>query len=185
MGPPGGSSITTPYFIPDEPLLQALQTAVLRGVEHPSRALRDGGPGAGVAGAAVVLRGAARGRGPIHLYRRNFLHAKHLSIDDDIALIGTSNMDIRSFVLNAELVLVIYDPGVTGHLRTEQEAVFRELLSVDARGLEAQVLREEAGPTPGPVVQPALVNARGQPAARSPSSLPSPDRDDTMGHRRA
>jgi cardiolipin synthase len=116
--------ITTPYFIPDEPLLQALQTAVLRGVDvHLVLS----------AVAHQVLVSLAQqsyyeelleAGVKIHLYRQNFLHAKHLSIDDDIALIGTSNMDIRSFVLNAELVLVIYDPGVTGLLRAEQERYF-------------------------------------------------------------
>src|SRR5262249_37352270 len=72
----------------------------------------------------------------IHLYRQNFLHAKHLSIDDDIALIGTSNMDIRSFVLNAELVLLIYDPGVTGRVRAEQERCFSQcsLLTLEQWG---------------------------------------------------
>ena len=57
----------------------------------------------------------------IHLYRKNFLHAKHLSVDDSVAVIGTSNMDIRSFVLNAELMLMIYDPGVAAWLAAEQQ----------------------------------------------------------------
>jgi cardiolipin synthase len=60
----------------------------------------------------------------IHLYRTNFLHAKHLSVDDSVALIGTSNLDIRSFALNAELMLLIYDTGVTSRLAAEQERYF-------------------------------------------------------------
>jgi phosphatidylserine/phosphatidylglycerophosphate/cardiolipin synthase-like enzyme len=60
----------------------------------------------------------------IHLYRKNFLHAKHLSIDDLAAVIGTSNLDIRSFALNAELMLMIYDPEVTARLAAEQERYF-------------------------------------------------------------
>jgi cardiolipin synthase len=118
--------ITTPYFIPDEPLLQALQTAVLRGVavHLVLSAISD-----------QVLVSLAQqsyyeellGAGVrIHLYRQKFLHAKHISIDDDIALVGTSNMDIRSFVLNAEVLLVIYDPGVTSRLRAEQERYFSQ-----------------------------------------------------------
>jgi cardiolipin synthase A/B len=43
-----------------------------------------------------------------------------VTIDDHIGLVGTSNMDIRSFVLNAEHILVIHDPGMTSRLKTEQ-----------------------------------------------------------------
>jgi cardiolipin synthase len=60
----------------------------------------------------------------IHRYQERFLHAKHLSIDGVIAVIGTSNMDIRSFVLNAEVSLVVYDAEVTARLREQQEKYF-------------------------------------------------------------
>jgi cardiolipin synthase len=116
--------ITTPYFIPDEPLLQAMQTAVLRGVDtHLVLSATADQVLVSLAQQSYyeeLLEAGVK----IHLYRKNFLHAKHLSVDDDIALIGTSNMDIRSFVLNAELVLVIYDTGVTGRLRAEQDRCF-------------------------------------------------------------
>ena len=46
------------------------------------------------------------------------------SIDDAVAVIGTSNLDIRSFVLNAELMLMLYDPGVASRLAAEQERAF-------------------------------------------------------------
>ena len=48
----------------------------------------------------------------IHLYRPAFLHAKHVTIDDTVAMVGSTNMDIRSFALNAESALVIYDRDV-------------------------------------------------------------------------
>jgi cardiolipin synthase len=60
----------------------------------------------------------------IHLYRKNFLHAKHLSVDDSVAMIGSSNLDIRSFALNAELMLMIYDRGAAARLAAEQERYF-------------------------------------------------------------
>jgi cardiolipin synthase len=116
--------ITTPYFIPDEPLLQALQTAVLRGVDvHLVHSAAVHQPLVSLAQQSYyeeLLEAGVK----LHLYRQNFLHAKHLSIDIDIALIGTSNVDIRSFVLNAELLLVISDAGVTGRLHAEQERYF-------------------------------------------------------------
>jgi cardiolipin synthase len=93
--------ITTPYFIPDETLFQALQSAALRGVEVHLIVSRQ---------ADQLLVGLAQpsfyeelleAGVQIHLYRERFLHAKHLSVDDAVALIGSSNMDIRSFLLNA------------------------------------------------------------------------------------
>jgi len=69
-----------------------------------------------------LLEGGVR----IHSYATRFLHAKHVSIDDSIALIGSSNMDIRSFMLNAEVMLVVYDRAVVGKLREIQERYFRD-----------------------------------------------------------
>jgi cardiolipin synthase len=116
--------LTTPYFIPDEPMLQAMQTAALRGVEvhlvvsemgdHPIVALAQ------KSYYEELLEAGVR----IHLYRKNFLHAKHLSIDEAVAVVGTSNLDIRSFALNAEVMLMIYDSGVAARLAAEQERYF-------------------------------------------------------------
>jgi cardiolipin synthase len=116
--------ITTPYFIPDSALLQALQTAVLRGVEvhlvvskQPDQLLVS------LAQRSYyqqLLESGVR----VHLYHKAFLHAKHVSIDDEIALIGSSNMDIRSFLLNAEIALLFYSKDVTARLRAEQEHYF-------------------------------------------------------------
>jgi cardiolipin synthase len=113
--------ITTPYFIPDEPLLQALQTAVLRGVEV-HLVLSEIGDQVLVARAQrsyyeELLEAGVK----IYLYRKNMLHAKFLIVDDSIALVGTSNMDIRSFVLNAEHVLIFHDVGMTSQLQGAQE----------------------------------------------------------------
>jgi cardiolipin synthase len=113
--------LTTPYFIPDEPLLQAMQTAALRGVEvHLVVSEKSDHRVVALAQASYyedLLEAGVR----VHLYRKNFLHAKHLSVDDAVALIGTSNLDIRSFALNAEVVLMIYDHGVTARLAAEQD----------------------------------------------------------------
>lgn len=116
--------ITTPYLIPDEPLLQALRSAVMRGVEvhivvsakldqflvgQAQESYYDDLLDVGVL---------------IHRYQKAFLHSKHLSFDDDLAMIGTSNIDIRSFLLNAEVMLLVYDQGLVAQLRAEQERYF-------------------------------------------------------------
>lgn len=109
--------LATPYFIPNEPLLQAMSTAVAKGVtvslfvtyttnsiliDHAQRSYYDDLLSAGV---------------EVMLYRERFLHAKHLSIDEDIAIIGSANMDRRSFELNSEVTLLIYDADMVRKLR--------------------------------------------------------------------
>jgi cardiolipin synthase len=118
--------ITTPYFIPDEPLLDAMKIAVLRGVEvhlvvsrqadqvlvcHAQRSYYD-----------ELLQAGVR----VHVYREHLMHAKHLSFDDQIAVIGSSNLDLRSFLLNEEISLIVYDASVAGSLRRIQERYFAE-----------------------------------------------------------
>jgi cardiolipin synthase len=116
--------LTTPYFIPDEPLLQAMQTAALRGVEVHLVASETGDHPIVALAQESYYEDLLEAGVHVHLYRKSFLHAKHLSIDDSAAVIGTSNLDIRSFALNAELMLMIYDAGVTAHLASEQERYF-------------------------------------------------------------
>ena len=52
--------------------------------------------------------------------------AKCLTIDDAIAWIGSSNLDIRSFALNAEVVVLLYDSRVCNRLAVEQERYLRD-----------------------------------------------------------
>jgi len=124
-------NITTPYFIPDEPMLQALETAALRGVDV-HLVLSETGDKVLVTYAQrsyyeELLEAGVR----VHLYQRNFLHAKFLTIDDAIGLVGTSNMDIRSFLLNAEHIMVIRDPGITARLKSEQQRYITSCRSLE------------------------------------------------------
>jgi cardiolipin synthase len=112
--------ITTPYFIPDEPFLQALRAAATRGVavqlvvsKHANQPISQFAQRAYY---EELLSAGVR----IHLYRPHFLHAKHVSIDDDAAVLGTTNIDIRSFALNAEISLIVFDPVVVAALARVQ-----------------------------------------------------------------
>lgn len=102
-------SITSPYFVPDESILYALVAATARGVEvelfvseigdqamvfHAQRSYYE-----------EILRAGVR----IYMYSPPYiLHSKHFSIDDDIAVIGSSNMDQRSFSLNLEVSMMVH-----------------------------------------------------------------------------
>jgi len=112
--------ITTPYFIPDEPFLEALQVAIMRGVDVdvivPRRVDQLL---VGIAGRSYysdLLDAGVR----VSLYTHGLLHSKTMSIDDAIGLVGTGNFDIRSFDLNFELNLVFYGEHATAALRTLQ-----------------------------------------------------------------
>ncbi len=124
---------TTPYFVPDEPFLAALRSAARRGVEvrlivslHANQAFTQ------LAQRSYYDDLLSAGV-HVHLYRPCFLHAKHLSVDDSIALLGSTNIDIRSFALNAEVSFIVYDPEVVAQLRAVQERYLAdsELLDLD------------------------------------------------------
>jgi cardiolipin synthase len=112
--------ITTPYFVPDEPFMQALQVAVLRGVKVelivPRRTDRWLVGAASRAYYTELLEAGVK----LHLYHQGLLHSKTMSIDHALAFLGTANFDIRSFALNFEVNLLLYDADVTERLRTEQ-----------------------------------------------------------------
>ncbi len=141
--------ITTPYFIPDEPFLQAMRAAVHRGIEvHLVVSQRSDQLLVNLAQKSYydeLLYAGVR----IHLYEGHFLHAKHLSIDDCVVLIGSSNMDIRSFKLNSEVSVLIYDSRVVASLRQIQERYFARSHLLDRqewgrRPLTAQLVQNIA-----------------------------------------
>ena len=80
----------------------------------------------------------------IHLYPAPWvLHAKHFTIDDQVAVLGSSNMDLRSFALNYEVSLMVVDPEVVARVREVEDtyrAVSRELTEQEwsARGWGAR-----------------------------------------------
>jgi len=101
--------ITTPYFIPGDSILDALIIASLGGV-----AVKLLVPGISD---SMIVNAAARSYYDdllsagveIFLYRKGFIHAKTLVTDKTISMVGTANMDYRSFDLNFEVNAVVYD----------------------------------------------------------------------------
>lgn len=115
--------ITNPYFVPDESLLQAITTAAERDVEVTliNSAIMD----QRMVGNAQRSFYEALLRAGVKIYWYDWpvlLHAKHMTIDDDIAVIGSSNMDIRSFELDLEVSMIVYDKKVVSKLQKVQES---------------------------------------------------------------
>src|SRR3954453_7661940 len=148
--------ITTPYFVPDEALLDALGTAVLRGVGVDLVVSRI--PDQVLVGLAQrsyydeLLAAGVR----VHLFRDKLLHAKHLTVDGELVLIGSSNVDVRSFTLNAEVSLICYDPAVTAQVGQVQEGYFAASDLLSAAAWRARPLRVKLGETLARLVSPLL-----------------------------
>jgi cardiolipin synthase len=112
--------VTTPYFVPDEQLLYALLSAARRGVRvtlvFPKR-----NDSRFVAGASRSYYGDLIAAGAeIYEFRPGLLHAKTMVVDRTIALIGSANIDRRSFELNFENNILFSDPQFAGAILQRQ-----------------------------------------------------------------
>ena len=120
--------ITNPYFIPNETILDALKQAAKSGVDV--RLLLPEKSDSVIVGAAskfyfreLLLAGVK-----IFLYKKGFIHAKTVVADGNVSIVGTANMDIRSFDLNFEIMSVIYGQNFAATL---EEAFFNDLRESD------------------------------------------------------
>ncbi|MCR6663854.1 MAG: cardiolipin synthase [Luteimonas sp.] len=109
--------LVTPYFVPDDATLGALRIAALSGVQVTLIVSASNNQRLTALAQHSHYEELLAAGVRIALYRPHFLHAKHMRIDDGIALVGSINLDIRSFALNAEVGLLCYDRGVAARMR--------------------------------------------------------------------
>jgi cardiolipin synthase len=114
--------LTTPYFVPDESLLTAVVSAALRGVEVTivlpaevdSKLVRL---------ASAAFQGDLAEAGVrVRLFEGGLLHTKSMTVDGEMSLFGSLNLDPRSLRLNFEITLGVYDPAFTAELRRLQQS---------------------------------------------------------------
>jgi cardiolipin synthase A/B len=116
-------SITSPYFVPDETILLALITAASRGLEVELFASEIGDQALVFHAQRSYYEALLRAGVRIFLYRApSVLHSKHFSIDDDVAVVGSSNMDIRSFSLNMEVSVLLQGRDIVRRVREVEDA---------------------------------------------------------------
>jgi cardiolipin synthase A/B len=147
--------MTTPYFVPDEALLMAITSAALRDVDVrlivPKR------------GDSRLVDLAARSYFPelleagvrIFEYEARFIHAKTMVCDDDVAIVGTANLDNRSFRLNFEVAAIIFG--------TETSATLASAFERDQHGCR-EISRDD-------LARQSLIRRFGQASARLMSPL--------------
>jgi len=125
--------VATPYFIPDEALLQALMAAAHRGIdlrilvpEKSNHRMADLARG-------TYVRDVQTAGGRIHLYSGGMMHAKVMIVDDELVMLGSANMDMRSLFLDYETAMFAYS-------QPEIQATalwFKELLTHSSSGVKA------------------------------------------------
>ncbi len=126
--------IVTPYFIPTDQIITALQIAASNGVDVqmilPGKSDSHVVKHASLSYIRPLLRSGIR----IFFYEKGFAHAKTMTFDGQVAIIGTANMDTRSFYINFEIAAVIYDKKLCeevdksflNDLKQSKEVTFRD-----------------------------------------------------------
>lgn len=109
--------MTTPYFSPDDALMQAVCAAATRGVRVVIVMPEVSDSPLVAAAARSHYLDMLEAGVEIHHYKGGLLHAKTVTLDRNMALVGSTNMDQRSFFLNFEVTLFIYDDDFASVLR--------------------------------------------------------------------
>jgi cardiolipin synthase len=118
--------ITSPYFVPDESIMYAITTATQRGLQVELFVSEIGDQPLVYHAQRSYYEELLRAGVKIHMYKSPYiLHAKHFTIDDEVAVIGSSNMDMRSFSLNMEVSLMVRGRAFVEQLR-EVENGYRD-----------------------------------------------------------
>lgn len=119
--------IVSPYFVPDEALLLAVSTACDRGLQVELFVSEEGDQAVVYHAQRSYYEALLRAGVRIWMYRKPYiLHTKSLTIDDDVAVIGSSNMDMRSFGLNLEISMLVRGEEFVQEVRAVEDR-YREL----------------------------------------------------------
>ncbi len=135
--------LTTPYLIPGGSIMDALKVAALGGVRV--RILVPGISDSRLVNAAAwsnygeLLKASVE----IYLYQKGFIHAKTMVIDDAISVVGTANMDHRSFDLNFEVNAIIYAADFAEQLRKSFLADLRNARRLTYNDWKSQPLHRQ------------------------------------------
>jgi cardiolipin synthase len=114
--------LATPYFVPSRAALFALEGAAMRGLDVRIIVPKQSDSKLVTAAARSYFDRLLEAGVRVYEYGPRMLHSKALLVDDDEAVIGTSNFDTRSFSLNFEIVMLFRDKGVGAKLATSLEA---------------------------------------------------------------
>lgn len=104
--------IVTPYFIPTESIIDAITTVARSGVEIEMMMPYESDSWIVQAASLSYVKELLKAGVKVHLYKKGFIHAKVIVVDDTFASVGTANMDSRSFNMNYEINTYLYEKSV-------------------------------------------------------------------------
>jgi cardiolipin synthase len=149
-------AITTPYYVPDDSLQSALRAAAHRGVATtlilPARNDNWAVAAASRSYYAELLAAGVR----IHEYVGGLLHTKSLTLDGEVTLIGSANMDRRSFDLNYENNILLVDAAATAAMRALQDSYVARSRAVRAEDVAAWPMHRRLWNNLAAVLSPVL-----------------------------
>lgn len=149
-------SVTTPYFVPDIAVVSALQAAARRGVDVTLNVPQRND--------SWIVKAASRGfyqslldaGVKIMEYTPGLLHSKIVTVDRKVVLLGSSNLDLRSFDLNFESDLLFHDRALAGEIRARQQSYLAASVPVTLEEIRARGplsrLRDNLVATLGPIL---------------------------------
>ena len=123
--------ITTPYFIPDQSLMDALIIAALGGVSVQLLVPERSDSRLVALAASSYYSDLLAAGVKIFFYQDGFVHAKTLVVDKKIAVVGTANMDVRSFDLNFEVNAIVYDDELASSLANTFYSDIKDAILLD------------------------------------------------------
>lgn len=123
--------ITTPYFIPDQSLMDALIVAALGGVSVKLLVPEKSDSKLVALAASSYYADLLAAGIKIFSYQDGFVHAKTIVVDKKLAMIGTANMDLRSFDLNFEVNAIVYDDELAISLANVFDADTKDAILLD------------------------------------------------------
>lgn len=135
--------IQTPYFIPDESVMDALKIAIQSGIAVHIMIPNQPDHIFVYRATEYYARLFAQLGAHIYIYNHGFLHAKTLVVDSRIASVGTANFDIRSFKLNFEVSAFVYDKSIAQKLENYFKAdMQKSLLGTTTYFKEQSILKK-------------------------------------------
>lgn len=132
--------LTTPYFVPDDLLLTALKSAAERGVDVRIILPRKNDSKLIQFASQAHFEDLLKSGVDIFLFSDGLLHSKTITVDGNFSLFGSVNLDMRSFWLNFEATLFIYNRAFTTKLRQQQKLYEQESRHLSLNDLSARPL---------------------------------------------
>lgn len=135
--------LTTPYFMPNDAILTALETSARSGVDVRVILPYESDSWAAQYASDSYIEECLESGIRIYRYCKGFVHAKTMLVDDVFSSIGTANLDYRSFALNFEINALIYNHGINGQMKEIFEKDLEECEEVEIERWKERGIRRK------------------------------------------